>query len=66
MESNFKSTGSGIATVIIRTLSKYRGTMPIDLLAKEVGRNTPEILDYLKKLESEEVLKIRGETVSLL
>lgn len=54
----------GIGTLIVNTLREY-GTIPVDFLAKVLGRRTPEILDYLEILEREGVIQREGEQVSL-
>jgi hypothetical protein len=54
----------GLSTLIVSTLQEY-GTIPIDFLAKVLGRRTPEIQDDLDILEQERVIHREGENVRL-
>lgn len=54
----------GLSTLIVSTLQQY-GRVPVDFLAKALGRRTPEILDYLGLLEQEGVIERQGDTVGL-
>ena len=54
----------GLNTRIVSVLKKY-GTVPVDFLAKSVGRRKSEIEDDLKTLQDMDVIKYDGKNVSL-
>lgn len=54
----------GLSMLIVITLKEY-GTIPIDFLAKVLGRRPSEIEEYLENLERERVIERKGEKVSL-
>jgi len=60
MESS-KATANSIVLVL-----KNYGAVPLDFLAQKVGRRTPEILEYLRALEEEGVIKRQDDTVALV
>jgi predicted ArsR family transcriptional regulator len=58
-------TALALNTAIVTTLKEY-GPIPVDFLAKLLGRRTAEILEYLESLEREGVVRRDGEKVSLV
>lgn len=54
----------GLSTQIVGILRKY-GTIPVDFLARSLGRHASEIMRDLDSLEHEGVLKRDGEQVRL-
>jgi len=56
----------GINTAIVGVLRKYKKEIPVDYLAKEVGRRTYEIQGSLKNLVDHKIVKIHNDFVSIL
>lgn len=48
----------GISVRIVDLLEKYRSAIPIDFLAKELGRRSEPLLDDLLRLQSMGVVEI--------
>jgi len=55
----------GINTAIIDILQKYNRKIPIDFVAKVIGRRTYEIQGYVKKLEQEGIIERDGEDIAI-
>ncbi len=56
----------GINTAIVDVLKRYNKEIPVDYLAREVGRRTHEIQGSLKNLEDHKIVKIHNAFVSIL
>ena len=56
----------GINTAIVGVLRKYDKEIPVDYLAREVGRRTHEIQEPLKILDEHSIVKIHNDFVSIL
>jgi len=56
---------TGISTAIIKVLKSYSKKIPVDFLAKSIGRSTPEIQGYLEDLKDEGIIKLDGDDVSI-
>ena len=54
----------GLSTQIVAILKQYR-RIPVDFLARRLGRHTSEIREDLESLEREGVLERDGEQVTL-
>ncbi len=59
------SQRAATANSIVLVLKNY-GSVPLDFLAQKVGHITPEILEYLRTLEEEGVIKRQDDTVALV
>jgi predicted transcriptional regulator len=55
----------GINTSIIEALKEYNDKLPIDFLAKRIGRDREEITKYLDALVSKGIVQNDGNYVSL-
>ena len=55
----------GINTAIVGVLRKYNKEIPVDYLAREVGRRTYEIQEPLKNLEEHRIVKMHDNFVSI-
>jgi predicted transcriptional regulator len=62
MYSGRKKNG-GINTSILETLKEYNDKIPIDFLAKRIGREREEIAKYLEALEEKGVVRNEGNLV---
>lgn len=60
-----KTKAGGINTIIIQTLKEFNDEIPIDFLARRIGRERTEILKYLEALETEGIIKHKGNNVSI-
>jgi len=61
----YLTTASGIQLDIVNTLLKHRYRLPATHLAKLVGRPRVMVDEALKKLETEGVVKVDGDQVTL-
>ena len=62
MYSGRKKNG-GINISILETLKEYNDKVPIDFLAKRIGREREEIAKYLEALEEKGVVRNEGNYV---
>lgn len=62
MYSGRKKNG-GINTSILETLKEYNDKVPIDFLARRIGREREEIAKYLEALEEKGVVRNEGNLV---
>jgi hypothetical protein len=60
-----KRKNGGINTSIVDTLTEYNDKIPIDFLAKRIGRERNEIAPYLDALESKGILSNDGNYVRI-
>lgn len=58
-----KKRNGGVNTIIIETLREYDDKIPIDFLAKKIGRERNEITKYLEDLETKGILHNDGNYV---
>jgi predicted transcriptional regulator len=57
---------SSPSVLIVDFLRKYGAkSIPLDFVAQGVGRRTPEILDYVARLEQQGIVRREGDMVHL-
>jgi len=61
----FDDNSAGINSSIVRTLQNYNSEIPIDFLAKKVGRRRSEVLVYLIALNEKGVVQLSDKNVAL-
>lgn len=60
-----RKRSTGVHVAIVRALRNYSGAIPVGLLAREIGRTTPEILGHLRALEREGIVRLRDDSVCM-
>ena len=60
--SSARVEGAGTSVRIVDFLEKFATPVPIDLLAKELGRRPEKLADDLAALEAREVVKVDPST----
>jgi len=61
----FEKASLGVNTAIINILQKYNKKIPIDFVAKTIGRRSLEIQAYVEKLERKGIIARDGENISI-
>ena len=59
------SSSSGVSTAIVKALKIYSKSIPVDFLARLIGRSSTEVEKSLADLEKNGVVKRDGDTVSV-
>ena len=55
----------GVNSAIINILQKYNKRIPIDFVAKVIGRRSFEIQNNVTKLEQEGIIERHGEDINI-
>lgn len=55
----------GVNSAIVNVLQKYNKRIPIDFVAKVIGRRSFEIQNNVTKLEQEGIIERHGEDINI-
>ncbi len=61
-----RKTSLGINTAIINVLQKYNKKVPIDFVARTIGRRPLEIQAYVKRLERKGIIERDGDDIFIV